>query len=287
MIGNRPTKDDILRYVVYTYLLFGLLLLIFGALAVVLLHGAPLAMRWLIAVTAWTPTYVFLLMFRKLYPGGTLRNFYKKAFGTRLNIGLLVVTTSIQLAIYAASVSIVSAQKGIPFRRLLDLSAVTLMSALFFTLIQGATGEETGWRGYLQQAIEEKVGPVKGSLIVGLIWAFWHAPIWFLGSGYGGAVLARYVVSYVICIASVGFVMGIAYHHCRNLLIPVWIHFMLNFPGESFVGPKVDMITWYAVFYALMASGFLLWHNVADRKSGSGRDGQPRAVATTAIRPNE
>ena len=221
----------------------------------------------MIAVTAWTPTYVFLLTFRKLCPGGTLRNFYKKAFGTRLNVGLLVVTAVIQLVIYAASVSMVSAQKGIPFGRLLDLSAATLTSALFFTLIQGATGEETGWRGYLQPAIEEKAGPVKGSLIVGLVWTLWHAPIWFLSSGYSGAVLARYVFAYFICIASVGFVMGIAYHHCRNLLIPIWIHFMLNFPGESFVGPKVDLITWYAVFYAIMAAGFLLWHNAASGKN--------------------
>ncbi len=267
MIGARTTRDHILRYVVYTYLLFGLLLLTFGGIAKVILHGAPLAMRWLIAVTAWTPTYVFLLMFRKLYPGGTLRNFYRKAFGTRLNIRLLVMTTFIQLVIYAASVSMVSAQKGIPFGRLLDLSAATLTSALFFTLIQGATGEETGWRGYLQPAIEEKAGPVKGSLIVGLVWTLWHAPIWFLSSGYSGAVLARYIFAYILCIASVGFVMGLAYHHCRNLLVPVWIHFMLNFPGESFVGPKVDLITWYAVFYAIMAAGFLLWHNAASGKN--------------------
>lgn len=285
MIRTRTTKDYILRYVVYTYLLFGLLLFTFGGIVTVLLHGAPPAMRWLIAVTAWTPTYVFLLMFRKIYPGGTLRDFYKKAFGVRLDIRLLVSTTLIQLMIYAVSVYMVSLQKGIPIRGLLDLSSATLMSALFFTLIQGATGEETGWRGYLQQAIEEKVGPVKGSLIVGLVWALWHAPIWFLGSGYSGAVLARYIISFVICIASLGFVIGIAYHHCRSLFIPVWIHFMLNFLGESFVGPKADLITWYAVFYAIMAVGFLLWHEVAYRRSGSGRDGQPRAVPTTAIRP--
>ncbi|TAH65791.1 MAG: CPBP family intramembrane metalloprotease [Anaerolineaceae bacterium] len=53
------------------------------------------------------------------------------------------------------------------------------ISALFFTLIQGALGEESGWRGDLLPAVEEKLGVVKGSLIVALIWSFWHAPIYY------------------------------------------------------------------------------------------------------------
>lgn len=77
-----------------------------------------------------------------------------------------------------------------------------MTSALFFTLIQGATGEETGWRGYLLPVVEEKYGVVKGSLIVSLIWAFWHAPIWFLGTGYSGMALLQYITAFVVCISS-------------------------------------------------------------------------------------
>jgi uncharacterized protein len=46
----------------------------------------------------------------------------------------------------------------------------------FATMILGAIGEEIGWRGYLQPALEKKYSPVVAYLITGLIWAYWHIP---------------------------------------------------------------------------------------------------------------
>lgn len=62
------SKNYMMQYVIYTYGLFGLLLLTLGGIATVLLNGTPLVVRWLTAITAWTPTYVLLLMFKKLFP---------------------------------------------------------------------------------------------------------------------------------------------------------------------------------------------------------------------------
>ena len=254
------SKNYIIQYVIYTYGLFGLLLLTLGGIATVLLHGTPLVMRWLIAITAWTPTYVLLLMFKKLYPNSTVKVFYKKAFNKKLNIRLLVTTAIIQITVFASSVYMVSIQRGVPTISLLNFSFQTVISALFFTLIQGSTGEESGWRGYLLPAVEEKFGVVKGSLIVSFIWSFWHAPIWFLGTGYSGTVLLKYIIVFVICITSLGFIIGICYHRCKNLFIPIWIHFTFNFLGEIFKGFRIDLVSWYAAFYFIMAIGFFLWN---------------------------
>jgi membrane protease YdiL (CAAX protease family) len=257
---TKKTKNHIIQYVFYTYGLFGLLLITLGGIATILFHGTPLVMKWLIAITAWTPTYVFLLMFKRLYPNGTVKGFYKTVINTKLNNRLLVITALVQILIFISSVYMVSIQRGVPTISLLDVSYPKMISALFFTLIQGATGEETGWRGYLLPAVEETFGIVKGSLIVSLIWSFWHAPIWFLGTGYSGTVLLKYIIVYVICISSLGFIIGICYHHCKNLFIPIWIHFMFNFFGETYTGSKVDLVVWYAVFYFIMALGVFLWN---------------------------
>jgi membrane protease YdiL (CAAX protease family) len=257
-LKSLKTKMYVKQYVIYTYGLFLLLLLILGGIATELLHGTPLVMRWLTAITAWTPTYVFLLMFKKLYPNDTVRDFYKKAFSEKLNVRLIITTTVLQAIIFASSVFVVSVQRGVPTINLLDLSLPTVTSALFFTLIQGATGEETGWRGYLLPVVEEKYGVVKGSLIVSLIWAFWHAPIWFLGTEYSGMALLMYIMAFVVCISSLGFIIGICYHQCKNLFVPVWIHFIFNFLGEMFIGSMLDLIVCYAVLYFITALGF--WH---------------------------
>ena len=259
------SKNYIIQYVIYTYGLFGLLLLTLGGVATVLLHGTPLVMRWLIAITAWTPTYVLLLMFKKLYPNSTVKVFYKKAFNKKLNIRLLVTTAIIQITVFASSVYMVSIQRGVPTISLLNFSFQTVISALFFTLIQGSTGEESGWRGYLLPAVEEKFGVVKGSLIVSFIWSFWHAPIWFLGTGYEGTDLLQYIVVFVICITSFGFISGVCYHQCKNLIIPIWMHFLLNFLGETSIGSRIDLVTWYAALYFIMAVGFYLWYRTNNK----------------------
>lgn len=46
-------------------------------------------------------------------------------------------------------------------------------------------GEEYGWRGYLlPRALS--LGEVRGTILVGLIWAFWHLPLLLVGLNYPG-----------------------------------------------------------------------------------------------------
>lgn len=55
------------------------------------------------------------------------------------------------------------------------------IGAMIMGLVISAS-EEIGWRGYAQPSLEERWGPVGGSIIVGVFWAFWHIPM-FLGAG--------------------------------------------------------------------------------------------------------
>ncbi|MDD4531782.1 MAG: type II CAAX endopeptidase family protein [Candidatus Pacebacteria bacterium] len=253
-------KNNLVRFVIYTYGLFVVLIFTFGGIAKFWLHGTPLAMNWVMAITAWTSTFVLLLMFRKLFPNQTLRSFYKQLFKEKLNARLLVFTILIQIGIYIASICLVSQQSRVSVLSFLDFSFPTIASGLFFAAIQGATGEESAWRGYVLPAAFQKIGVVKGSLIVSLLWAFWHAPIWFLNTGLAGLDLFKYIIVFVICITSLGFIIGISFHHCKNLLVPILLHFTFNFLGETYQGPWLDLVFWYAVFYFIVAIGFFLWH---------------------------
>jgi membrane protease YdiL (CAAX protease family) len=44
----------------------------------------------------------------------------------------------------------------------------------------GGGQEEIGWRGYILPILENKFGRWLGSGILGLIWASWHLPLWFI-----------------------------------------------------------------------------------------------------------
>jgi membrane protease YdiL (CAAX protease family) len=47
-----------------------------------------------------------------------------------------------------------------------------------------AFGEEFGWRGYAQNRLIRQFGIVGGLLLLGLIWGFWHTPIYYVMHEY-------------------------------------------------------------------------------------------------------
>ena len=63
--------------------------------------------------------------------------------------------------------------------RHLDFHFALLASPLNLLIIALFAGsrEELGWRGYILDPLEERLGPFFGSLVLGLIWAAWHLPL--------------------------------------------------------------------------------------------------------------
>src|SRR5688500_12130455 len=51
---------------------------------------------------------------------------------------------------------------------------------VYSLLLAGALGEETGWRGFALPHMQTRLGPLAASLVLGLLWAFWHVPLWWL-----------------------------------------------------------------------------------------------------------
>ena len=260
-------KPNIL-FIVFAYAFFWILILLTGL--VMLWLGEGIHVQVMMVVCAWTPTFALLILFKKLYPGSSVKNFYINAFKERLNLWLLLCVTAIQLLIFIGGIGILSYTKDVSFSSLLDLSAQTIIIGFIMTLIQGATGEESGWRGFLQPSIEKNYGIIKTSLIVGIIWGFWHAPLWFLTSGYAGAELLQYIVSFMFLIVSTAVIIGICYSRCRNLFVPIWIHFMFNVVFVVFAGNERDLVnsfTYIAALYVLAAISYIVWYKIYSRKN--------------------
>lgn len=43
----------------------------------------------------------------------------------------------------------------------------------------GGLGEELGWRGFMLPVLQDRWGPIRASLVVGLAWGVWHYPAFF------------------------------------------------------------------------------------------------------------
>ncbi len=262
---QKKTVNYSRRYVVTAYLVFWCSVALVAA--AVFASGMNMTvMQWGSAVASWTPTMVLLVMFKKLFPGITLKEWLKQAFAPRINFRLLFTVSAVLVIAMAASVYIVALRTDQPVMNILDLSLPTLASALFFTLIQGATGEEAGWRGYLQPIMEQKAGGViKGSLLVGLVWSFWHLPLWF-ATGLLGQQLVIYIVTFIIGNLSLSVMIGTCYSRCRNLFVPIWIHFVSNAIATPYIGDPMEIRYWLVSCYVLAAISFALWHRLTAGK---------------------
>jgi membrane protease YdiL (CAAX protease family) len=54
---------------------------------------------------------------------------------------------------------------------------------LYLLFINGF-GEETGWRGFAQERLQARHGPVRATLLVTLGWAGWHLPLFVILDSY-------------------------------------------------------------------------------------------------------
>ena len=112
--------------------------------------------------------------------------------------------------------------------RNMGLSVGFWVGLIILNLLQGATGEEAGWRGFALPRLQETYGPVRASLILGLVWSFWHLPLWFL-SGYSGLDLLIYILAFSVSIISLTFLLTWISSKTPNSLIPIVIaHFSFN-----------------------------------------------------------
>ena len=90
-------KKQMKRYVALSYIVFWFMVLGLCGTASMVFHCSPVVMRVLSNVCAWAPTIVLLIGFKYFCPGQTISEFYKKAFGGRINIVTLAVSAIITL----------------------------------------------------------------------------------------------------------------------------------------------------------------------------------------------
>jgi membrane protease YdiL (CAAX protease family) len=66
----------------------------------------------------------------------------------------------------------------------LSTNMLLFFPVLLFMTFFGGGQEELGWRGYIMPYLEKKFGLLIGSIILGIVWAIWHIPMWLVpGSG--------------------------------------------------------------------------------------------------------
>ncbi len=132
------------------------------------------------------------------------------------------------------------------------------VTALFVLLIPGIGGawEEPGFRGFALPRLEKRLGPMAGPLVLGVLWAIWHAPLFLVGQILWTDVPV--IVAASVVIASV-------FHTAReSVLVAMIMHATNNAVGGNYAsqlfqgadGTRLGILT--AVAWSLGAAVVLV-----------------------------
>ncbi|MFN9448876.1 MAG: CPBP family intramembrane glutamic endopeptidase [Rubrivivax sp.] len=140
---------------------------------------------------------------------------------------------------------------------------MTLVNLPLVLLLGGPLGEEFGWRGYALPVLQDRLGWRAASLGLGMVWAVWHLPLFFIdGTAQAHIPLALFLLSVVAM--SVVFAW-LANRTAGSVVVALVFHTAINFWPS--VVPVLPTEASYRA-YSLVVAGLLVLAWVALLMSG-------------------
>ncbi|HTZ50756.1 MAG TPA: CPBP family intramembrane glutamic endopeptidase [Spirochaetia bacterium] len=174
-------------------------------------------------------------------------------------------------ALTAPALAFLSIPLFLLFGGSLAASTLGLGSVLMLVVVEivtGATGEEPGWRGFLQLRLQEGLTPLVSGIIVGVVWAFFHLPLWLVPGG-SWAALPFWAFGLSCLSASVVFAWLVNGAGGSTVIASIF-HFFMNV-SAGLVGligmPIVPLYKIYAILLTILAVVVGLLMEAARRKA--------------------
>lgn len=134
---------------------------------------------------------------------------------------------------------------------------VSALGLIVFVLV---AGEEIGWRGFVLPRLRTRVGPWPASVVLGVVWAFWHLPLFFIegmpqyGAPFGAFIIYTCALSVILTV--------LVERTGGSVLIATLFHGAVNTLGFITVAGGSDLRGWSnALVYGVAAVvlGGLAW----------------------------
>jgi membrane protease YdiL (CAAX protease family) len=191
------------------------------------LFGEMSASNPVFLLAVYAPGLSGILLIWRHYGLNGLGSFFRRLTLWRAPIQWwLFLLAGIPVIVYAAAAIKGTISNPIPF------SPWTMVfPALIQSLLLGPMGEEFGWRGLALPLLQRRFSPFWASLVLGVIWATWHAPAflmsgtpqsaWSFGPFFVGLIAITVILTPLFNASRGSLLIAILYHlHIMNPIFP-------------------------------------------------------------------
>ncbi|MDP4146824.1 MAG: type II CAAX endopeptidase family protein [Bacillota bacterium] len=103
---------------------------------------------------------------------------------------------------------------------------------IFF--LGGPLGEEIGWRGYALPRMQSRFGEWRATLLLGVLWTFWHLPHFLTsaqrgGPGTGLSIIYKNLPIFFLAVMATTIIFTWVFNHTKgSLFIVILLHTSIN-----------------------------------------------------------
>jgi len=184
-----------------------------------------------VIIGAFAPLLAAITLIARQEGRKGIKSFFGRALDFRIKPVYYLIALGLPLVIHviahylAIAVGLDVAQTLFPAE--ISIAPVILAIPYFILmLVIGGGQEEFGWRGYAQEPLQDKIGVIPASLVIGVIWGVWHLPLWFMA---GDLHSAYSFFAFVIMTTSISLIYAWLYNSSgKKLIVVLFFHAMNN-----------------------------------------------------------
>lgn len=199
------------------------------------------------------PSVVALFLVFLTYPKDMRKDYFRRCFSLRLAgwkwpLVIFLIFSLLSAVSVAVGVGILDFEMPtMDYLRAIVANPLNVFLVLLLSLISGPLNEEFGWRGYALDRMLVRFGFLKGSLMLGFIWAIWHLP-WYFTPGQAQYSLLRdsvfHAVMFVPSVMMLSVFVSFVYVKTgRSILAGALVHMISNLVGSQLLSSYTTEIS--------------------------------------------
>lgn len=199
------------------------------------------------------PSVVALFLVFLTYPKDKKKDYFLRCFSVRrAGWKWPLITALIFTALSALSIAVGVWLLGfemptMDYIKAIAANPLNILLVLLLSLISGPLNEEFGWRGYALDRLLVRFGFLKGSLVLGFIWAIWHLP-WYFTPGQAQYNLLQdslfHALMFIPSVMMLSVFVSFVYVKTgRSILAGALVHMLSNLIGSQLLSSYTTEIS--------------------------------------------